>query len=44
LIHLKPVDAERLVEQLNAIKENVRSAQHADTLDKNEKKKERRYG
>jgi MarR family transcriptional regulator, transcriptional regulator for hemolysin len=44
LIHLKPVDAARLVEQLSAIKENVRSAQQADSLDKNEKKKERRYG
>jgi MarR family transcriptional regulator for hemolysin len=41
LIHLKPADAERLVEQLNAIKENVRTAQQADGADK---KKERRYG
>ena len=43
LIHLKPQDAQRLVEQLNAIKENVRSA-HSDSVDKNEKKRERRYG
>jgi MarR family transcriptional regulator for hemolysin len=44
LIHLKPQDAQRLVEQLNAIKENVRTAQAADSVDKNDKKKERRYG
>jgi len=41
LIHLKPSDAERLVGQLNAIKENVRTAQQADSADK---KRERRYG
>jgi MarR family transcriptional regulator for hemolysin len=44
LIHLKPQDAQRVVEQLNAIKENVRSAHTSDSVDKNEKKKERRYG
>ncbi len=44
LIHLKPQDAQRLVEQLNAIKENVRAVQASDSIDKNEKKKERRYG
>jgi len=44
LIHMKPADAQRLVEQLNAIKENVRAATQADSADKNEKKKERRYG
>jgi DNA-binding MarR family transcriptional regulator len=44
LIHLKPADAQRLVEQLNAIKENVRAAHASDSVDKNEKKKERRYG
>jgi len=44
LIHLKPQDAQRLVEQLNAIKENVRVAQQADSAEKNDKKKERRYG
>ena len=44
LIHLKPLDAQRVVEQLNAIKENVRSAHASDSVDKNEKKRERRYG
>jgi MarR family transcriptional regulator, transcriptional regulator for hemolysin len=41
LIHLKPQDAERLVGQLNAIKENVRTAQQADG---SEKRREHRYG
>ena len=41
LIHLKPADAERLVGQLNAIKENVRAAQQADSA---EKRREHRYG
>jgi MarR family transcriptional regulator for hemolysin len=44
LIHLKPLDAQRVVEQLNAIKENVRAAHISDSIDKNEKKRERRYG
>ena len=44
LIHMKPLDAQRLVEQLNAIKENVRTANTSDSVDKNDKKKERRYG